>query len=141
MYQEFKIDRLEYGLGISKSGNVWLDLLGGVTKTASANRNPCKNLFWDEPVFADVDLGVNTFKVLNMAQKLLLSHVFTKKPYRIGFCALTNRRTSIYRWLAARVARQIQNYLLVEFPEGVFNFYRQVQPGPIATEEDAHERY
>jgi hypothetical protein len=79
-------------------------------------------------------------QVLNTARELLLNHVFTKKPYRIGFCALTHRRVSIYRWLAARVARQIQKYTLVEFPEGVFNFYRQVQPGPVATEEDAHER-
>jgi hypothetical protein len=31
----------------------------------------------------------------------------------------------IYRWIAERMVGEIQNYNLVEYPVGKFNFYRQ----------------
>ena len=126
MYKCFKIEGLEYGMGISESGNVWLDLLGGMTKKGSACRNPCKGLFWDEPCFDDVDLGINAFKVFSVVKRILLEYIFTTKPWRIGFSASTGRKVRVYRWMAVRLARQLKNYKLVEFPAGVFNFYKQL---------------
>ena len=134
-YQRFNIEGLEYAIVISKSGSVSLDLLGGVTKQGSAHRSPCKDLFWDEPRFEDVDLGINTFKVFSMVKRVLLRYVFTKKPGRIGFSASTGRKAGVYRWMAGRLARQLKNYNLVEYPAGVFNFYKQAQPAWSAAEE------
>ena len=137
-YQRFKIEGLEYAIAISKSGSVSLDLLGGVTKQGSAHRNPCKDLFWDEPRFEDVDLGINTFKVFSVVKRVLLRYVFTKKPGRIGFSASTGRKVGVYRWMAGRLAGQLKNYNLVEYPAGVFNFYKQVQSAWNDTEEASH---
>ena len=55
MERIFRIEGVEYRVGITRSGAVWLDLIGGVTKKGSARRSPCKDLFWDEPNFEDVD--------------------------------------------------------------------------------------
>jgi hypothetical protein len=138
MYQRFKIEGLEYGMGIGESGNVWLDLLGGVTKKGTANRNPCMDLFWDEPNFDDVDLGADTFRVLSTAKAILVKYVFTKKPARIGFSASTERKAEIFRWMASRLAKQLRNYNLVEYPPGVFNFYRLARAAWNADVVDAH---
>lgn len=138
MYQKFEIDKLEYGLGISQSGNVWLDLLGGATKKGLAYRSPCKDLFWDEPWFDDVDLGVNTFKVFRVAADILLQHIFSKRPWRIGFSASTERKVKVYRWMVARLLGRIPNYNLVEYPEGVFNFYRLTGTPEWFAEEACH---
>ena len=134
MEKRFSIDGLDYRMVITHSGNVWFDLVGGVTRKGSANRNPCKDLFWDEPNFEDVDLDVDALRVFNVVKKFLLEYVFTKKPGRIGFCASTWRKVGIYRWVAARLARQLVSYNLVEYPEGTFSFYRQVQPALRASE-------
>jgi len=138
MYQRFIVDQLEYGMGVSKSGNVWLDLLGGVTRKGSACRNPCKDLFWDEPCFEDVDLGVNTLRVFRAAGDNLLRYIFTKRPGRIGFSASTERKVNVYRWMAARLARRLKNYNLVEYPAGMFNYYRQASVSAEASEEIRH---
>ena len=129
LYQRFKIEGLEYGLTINASGTVWFSLLGGMTKKGTANRNPCTDLFWDEPNFEDVDLGVNTFKVFSRVKHILLNYVFSVKPWRIGFSASTDRKVRVYRWMAWRLARQLMNYNLVEYPLGEFNFYKQVHTG------------
>ena len=134
-YQRFKIEGLEYAIAISKSGTVSLDLLGGVTKLGSAHRSPCKDLFWDEPRFEDVDLGINTFRVFSTVKRDLLRYVFTKKPGRIGYSASTDRKVEVYRWMADRLARQLKNYNLVEYPAGVFSFYKQAQPAWDVAEE------
>jgi hypothetical protein len=123
----FKVDRLEYGLHISKSGNICLDLIGGTTKQGTANRNPC-DLFWDEPYFGDIDLGINAMKVLRKAKRILLGYVFNTKPGRIGFAASTDRKVRIYRWMAERMAGEWKDYNLVEYPAGTFNFYKQYKP-------------
>ena len=98
--------------------------MGGTTKKGSAYRNPCKDLFWDEPYFEDVDLGIDALKVLKKVKQILLAYVFNTRPGRIGFAASTNRKVGIYRWLAKRLASQMLVYNLVEYPAGEFNFYR-----------------
>jgi hypothetical protein len=128
METRFNIERLEYGLHISKSGNVCLDLMGGTTKQGSAYRNPCEDLFWDEPYFGDIDLGINALKVLRKAKRILLGYVFNTKPGRIGFAASTDRKVRIYRWMAERMAGEWKDYNLVEYPAGTFNFYKQYKP-------------
>jgi hypothetical protein len=125
MEANFKVERLEYGMHISKSGDICLDLIGGTTKQGTADRNPCDDLFWDEPYYGDIDLGINTLKVLRKAKRILLRYVFSTKPGRIGFAASTERKVRIYRWIAERMVGEIQNYNLVEYPVGKFNFYRQ----------------
>jgi hypothetical protein len=120
----FRIDGLKYGLYISESGSIALDLLGGATKVGSANRGPSDDLFWDTPYFGDINLGINTLKVFNVAKQIVLKYAFTRKPWRLGFSASTDRKVTIYRWMAARLSKKLRNYYLVEFPEGVFNFYR-----------------
>ena len=124
MHKRFNIDYLEYFLHINQSGDICLDLEGGVTREGSAWRSPCTDLFWDEPNFEDVDLGINTLTVFMKVKSILLQHVFGMKPGRLGFSASTGRKIPIYRWMAHRLARQLRNYTLMEFPEGVFNFYR-----------------
>ena len=124
MHKRFNIDDLEYFLHINQSGDIWLDLEGGVTRKGSAWRSPCADLFWDEPNFEDVDLGINGLTVFIKVKNILLQHVFGMKPGRLGFSASTGRKIPIYRWMAHRLARQLRNYTLVEFPEGAFNFYR-----------------
>lgn len=124
MYKRFNIEGLQYSLHITKTGTIGLDLEGGVTRKGSAWRNPGEDLFWDEPNFKDVDLGINTLRVLIKVKSILLQYVFGMKPGRLGFSASTARKVPIYRWVAHRLARQLTNYTLVEFPEGVFNFYR-----------------
>jgi hypothetical protein len=128
METRFNIERLEYGLHISKSGNVCLDLMGGTTKQGSAYRNPCEDLFWDEPYYGDIDLGINALKVLRKAKRILLGYVFNTKPGRIGFAASTDRKVRIYRWMAERMAGEWKDYNLVEYPAGTFNFYKQYKP-------------
>jgi hypothetical protein len=128
METRFNIERLEYGLHISKSGNICLDLIGGTTKQGSANRNPCDDLFWDEPYYGDIDLGINALKVLRKAKRILLGYVFNTKPGRIGFAASTERKVRIYRWMAERMAARLPDYNLVEYPAGKFNFYKQYKP-------------
>jgi hypothetical protein len=134
----FRIEGVEYRIGITQLGNVWFELIGGMTKKGSAYRNPCKDLFWDEPNFHDVDLGIDTLRVFNVVQKSIVEYVFTKKPVRIGFSASTDRKVRIYRWMAARLSKRLKNYTLVEYPTGVFNFYKQVQPAWITGEEQNH---
>ncbi len=124
METRFDIDRLKYCLHIDKSGNVWLDLRGGTTKKGNAYRSPSKDLFWDEPYFEDVDLGIDALKVLKKVKQILLAYVFYTRPWRIRFVASTNRKVGIYRWLAKRLASQMLIYNLVEYPVGEFNFYR-----------------
>ena len=128
MEKRFSIDGLDYRMVITRSGDVWFDLVGGMTRKGSANRNPCKDLFWDEPNFEDVDLGTNTFKVFNVVKQILLKYVFTQQPVRFGFSASSERKIRIYRWMAERLARLLGNYNKVEFPAGVFNFYKLANP-------------
>ena len=135
MEKKFRVEGAEYRMGITRSGDVWFELTGGMTKKGSAWRNPCKDLFWDEPNFEDVNLGIDTFKVFNVVKKFLLEHIFTKRPWRVGFSASTTRKIRIYRWMAERLARQLENYNLVEHPIGFFNFYKQALPVFCASEE------
>ena len=127
MEKTFRIDGVKYRLGITPSGNVWLDLIGGATKKGSARPYP-GDLFWDVPNFKDVDLNIDTFKVFNVVKKFLLEYVFAKRPGRIGFSASTTRKIRIYRWMAQRLARQLNRYNLVEYPAGEFNFYKRAEP-------------
>ena len=127
MIKHFRIDGLKYALHISKTGEVALDLLGGATRKGSANRS-CRDLFWDTPNFDDVDLGADALKLVRVVSGLLLEYAFRERPWRIGFSASTVRKAPIYRWLAARFAKKLTGYNLVEFPEGVFNFYRLSNP-------------
>ena len=90
MHKRFNIDSLKYSLHITKAGNIWLDLEGGVTRKGSAWRSPCDDLFWDEPYFDDVDLGINTLAVFIKVKNILLQHVFGVKPVRLGFSASTD---------------------------------------------------
>ena len=125
--KQFRIEGLNYRMLISRAGDIQFDLIGGMTKKGSANRNPCKDLFWDEPNFEDVDLGIDTFKVFNVVKQILLEFVFTQQPGRFGFSASTARKIRIYRWMAERLARLLGNYNKVEYPAGVFNFYKWAQ--------------
>ena len=124
MEKKFRVEGAEYRMGITRSGDVWFELTGGMTKKGSAWRNPCKDLFWDEPNFEDVNLGIDTLKVINVVKKVLLESIFTKRPGRVGFSASTSRKVRIYRWMAERLARLLENYNKVEYPAGVFNFYK-----------------
>jgi hypothetical protein len=121
--RRFNLDGLRYSLHISQTGEVVLDLLGGMTRKGSAYRS-CSDLFWDEPNFSDVDLGANALKLLSRVKAMLLEYVFRERPWRFGFAASTSRKAPIYRWIAGRLARKLGRYNLVEYPEGVFNFYR-----------------
>ena len=138
MEQRFRIEGLDYRMGITRSGNVWFELVRGATKKGSASKNPCKDLFWDEPNFDDVDLGIDTFKVFNVVKKFLQEYVFAKSPGRIGFSASTTRKIRIYRWMAQRLARRLNRYNLVEYPAGEFNFYKQAEPAGIFAGECGH---
>ena len=124
MHKRFNIDSLQYFFHINQAGDIWLDLEGGVTRKGPAGRSPCTDLFWDEPNFEDIDLGINTLTVFIKVKKILLQHVFGMKPGRLGFTASSSRKISIYRWMAHRLVKQLRDYTLVEFPEGDFNFYR-----------------
>ena len=126
METKFNIDRLEYCLHISKSGNICLDLIHGTTKKGRAkSRRTLEEQLWpDLPYFGDIDLGVDTFKVLKKVKRILLEYVFNTRPGRIGFTASTDRKVNIYRWFAKRLAVQMRNYNLVEYPAGEFNFYK-----------------
>ena len=128
MIKTFRIDGLRYALHISGNGEIALELLGGATRKGSANRS-CRDLFWGTPNFDDVDLGADALKLVRVVSGLLLDYAFRERPWRMGFSASTGRKVPIYRWLAARFARKLTGYNLVEFPEGVFNFYRLSNTG------------
>ena len=126
--KRFRIEGLDFRMLISRSGDIRFDLLGGMTKKGSANRNPCTDLFWDEPNFKDVDLGADTFKVFKAVKQILLEYVFSQQPVRFGFSASSERKIRIYRWMSARLARLLENYNKVEYPAGEFNFYKLANP-------------
>ena len=128
MERRFKIDLLDYLLTVSDMGEVRLELLGGVTRKGRAGRTPAESLFWDDPVYEDVDLGVDTFRVLGAVKEFLLEHVYSTRPWQLFFAASSVRKVPIYRWLALRLDRVLGGYILVEEPGGVFSFYRQHVP-------------
>ena len=122
--KRFRIEGLDYRMLISRTGDIRFDLLGGMTKKGSANRNPCTDLFWDEPNFEDVDLGADTFKVFKAVKQILLEYVFSQQPVRFGFSASSERKIRIYRWMSSRLAKLLENYNKVVYPACVFNFYK-----------------
>jgi hypothetical protein len=120
----FEIDGLDYVVAISEAGDLAFALIGGASKKGPTYRS--YDLFWDEPDYSDVDLLENSLKVFRKVKEILLQHLFAKRLWRLGFYATTERKTRIYRWLANRLAKELKEYLLVEYPPGEFNFYKQV---------------
>jgi hypothetical protein len=118
----FKIDGLDYVVAVSEAGDLAFALIGGASKKGSTFRKD--DLFWDEPNYADVDLVSNSLKVFRKVKEILLQHLFTKRPWRLGFYATTERKARIYHWFANRLANELKGYMLVEHPDGVFNFYK-----------------
>jgi hypothetical protein len=126
MTREFSVDGLQYRAMMSKSGNFGFEILGGNSpKESTYNRKrDLYNLYPEIPNLEDVDLNFNALPVFRKAGEILLEWLYTKKPWRIGFSASTQRKVKIYRWFAARLAKRLSDYSLVEYPTGVFNFYR-----------------
>lgn len=124
----FKIDGLDYVVAVSEAGDLAFALIGGASKKGSAFRKG--DLFWDEPNYDDVDLVSNSLKVFRKVKEILLQHLFTNRPWRLGFYATTERKARIYHWFANRLANELKGYTLVEHPDGVFNFYKVVVSDP-----------
>jgi len=120
---------LQYEASVSCSGNFSFALTGGNSRRGAAY--PCNknvyNLFPEEPIYTDVNLHQNAFPVYRKAGEILLNWLHTQKLWRIGFVASTDRKVKVYRWIAARLARRLPRYSLIEYPAGEFNFYRVIK--------------
>ena len=124
--QTFKHEGLTYLVMISSSGGFGFELVGGNTPKGSAYDRKRANDLWyhDTPNYEDVDLLSNALPVYRKAAEILVEWFYTKRPWRVHFSASTERKVKIYRWFAARLAKRLGDYSLVEYPTGVFNFYR-----------------
>lgn len=132
--RRFSINGLDYVASITKSGSFTFHLAGGSTRkgTVYHHQRDRYDLFPEERLVEDIDLNPYALPVLRKAGEILLEWMHKKNPWHIHFSASTPRKIRIYRWLAKRlVKKQLGGYQLVEYPEGVFNFYRLVSPSDV----------
>lgn len=127
MDKRFTVNGLDYVATLDSSGDFSFSLVGGNSSKGSArNRKAAlNNLFYDElPEWGDVDLNANGLTVLRKAGEILVDWVYANSLWRVGFTAGTDRKVPVYRWLAKKLAKKLPGYTLNEWPDGVFNFYR-----------------
>ena len=124
--ETFEITSTHYGPHHGAMANV---VAGeGFAEIALAKARAAQRATGVATIADDVDLGADALKLVRVVSGLLLEYAFRERPWRIGFSASTGRKAPIYRWLAARFAKKLTGYNLVEFPEGV----------PMTTQERAY---
>lgn len=125
--QIFEHEGLEYRVMISSSGGFGFELTGGNSPKGStfSSRKDEYNLFPECSILDDVDLVSNALPVYRKAGEILIDWFYTKRPWRVHFSASTDRKVKIYRWFANRLKQKLPDeYQIVEYPEGHFEFYR-----------------
>ena len=97
-------------------------LIGGATNKGSIY-DPFY-LFNDEPEFSDVDLVPNALPVLVQFKQILMDYVWSRRPWKFGFTASTERKVPIYQWMAKRLSKELSSYTFIEYPMGNFLFHK-----------------
>ena len=98
-------------------------LIGGAT-TKGSTYDPFDDLFNEEPEFSDVDLVPNALPVLVQFKQVLMEYVWSRRLWKFGFTASTQRKVPIYQWMAKRLAKELPSYTFIEYPMGNFLFHK-----------------
>lgn len=126
--KRFSQDGLQYEVQLLSDGEFSFHLIGGASKRGTIwhPKFDRYNLWKDQLVIGDVDIVPNPLAVFRRAGEILLNWVFSRKPWYVYFSASTARKIGIYRWFSKRLEKRLPDeYHIVEYPEGCFNFYRQ----------------
>ena len=97
-------------------------LIGGATIKGSTY-DPF-DLFHDQPKFSDVDLVPTALPVLIQFKQILMEYVWSRRPWKFGFTASTQRKVPIYQWMAKRLSKELTSYTFIEYPVGNFSFHK-----------------
>ena len=98
-------------------------LIGGAT-TIGSTYDPFDDLFNDEPKFSVVDLVPNALPVLVQFKQVLMEYVWSRRPWKFGFTASTERKVPIYQWMGKRLSKELPSYTFIEYPMGNFLFHK-----------------
>ena len=115
---------------MTSAGAFSFSLVGGNSKKGSVwcSKRDRYNLWRDTHVYTDVDLLPTALPAFKKAGDILIEWFYTKRPWRVYFSASTDRKVKIYRWFAKRLERRLpEEFQLIEFPEGQFEFYRATE--------------